>query len=321
MKALSGSIYLSSETGFAMSQAFEKAILVSGGSGLVGSSVIGALARDRIPTLRLVRKSPAGPQSILWNPDVPDAPTDISRLENAGAAIHLCGANIFSRRWTESYKREIVESRVGTTRALVNLLKRMDKPPKSLLCASAEGIYGDRGDEVVSESSPAGQGFLADMCRAWEAEAERAAEAGIRVVHLRFGVGLSGAGGALKQMLPIFRAGLGGPLGSGRQWMSWIAISDVVRAILHILRTESLKGPVNLVAPAPVTNAEFARALGQAVHRPAILSAPRFALRAALGEVADEALLVSTRAVPDRLVASGFRFDFPEVGGALKSLL
>jgi uncharacterized protein len=298
-----------------------KPILISGPSGLIGTSLIRSFSGDRIQTLRLVRRKAEGPDEAGWNPDAAEPVEDLSRLEGMEAAIHLSGANVSARRWTEAYKREIAESRVRTTRALVKMLKRLKNPPRSLLCASAVGIYGNRGDEVLTEMSALGEGFLADTCRTWEAEADGAVQAGIRVVHLRFGVVLASGGGALKQMLPLFRLGLGGRLGSGRQWMSWIAVSDLARAVSHILLTDSLEGAVNLVAPIPVTNAEFTRALGAAVHRPAIFPAPAFALRAALGEMADGALLASTRAVPERLAESGFHFDFPEINGALGSMV
>jgi len=304
-----------------MAERFREAVLVSGGSGLVGTSLLRSFLADRIQTVQLIRKKPDRAGVLCWNPDIPEPLEDLSRLEGLNAAIHLSGANLSSHRWTAAYKREIVESRVGTTRTLVNLLKQLNRPPKCLLCASAVGIYGDRGDEVLMESSSPGQGFLADTCRAWEAEADRATDAGIRVVHLRFGVVLAGEGGALKQMLPIFRAGLGGQLGSGRQWMSWIALNDLIRAVMYILQTDSLNGPVNLVAPIPVTNREFTHALGLALHRPTSLPVPAFALRAAFGEIADGALLASVRVVPERLAASGFHFDFPEIHGALRSIL
>ena len=304
-----------------MTEPSQSPILVSGGSGLIGISLLRSFSADRIQAIRLVREKPDRPDAIQWNPNAAEPVDDLSRLENAGAAIHLSGANLSSHRWTVSYKREIVESRVQTTRALVNLLKKLKNPPQSLLCASAVGIYGDRGDEVLTEKSAPGQGFLADTCRAWETEADRAKETGIRVVHLRFGVVLSSDGGALKQMLPVFRAGLGGRLGSGRQWMSWISLSDLVRAISHVLRTDALEGPVILVAPIPVMNKEFTRALGHALRRPAVLPVPSFALRAAFGEMADAALLASTRAIPERLAASGFHFELPEINAALRSIL
>jgi uncharacterized protein len=296
-------------------------ILISGGSGLIGTSLVRFFSVRRIPMLRLVRGSANTPTEVPWSPDACEPVANPSPLEETAAAIHLSGANLSAHRWTEAYKQKVVDSRIATTRALVNLLKKLAKPPRSLLCASAVGIYGDRGDEVLTESSPPGQGFLADTCRAWEAEADRAAEVGIRVIHLRFGVVLSREGGPLRQMLPVFQAGLGGPLGTGRQWMSWIAADDLVRAVLHILDVDSLIGSVNLVSPIPVTNTDFTRALGRRLRRPTALRVPRFALRAALGEVADAAVLASTRAIPERLAASGFHFDFPEINDALRSIL
>jgi hypothetical protein len=296
-------------------------ILMSGASGLIGTALTRAFTANQLQVLRLVRHESQHSDEIHWNPNASMPPEDLSRIENVSAVIHLSGANLSSHRWTEAYRQEIVRSRVETTRALSGLLGKLKTPPRSLLCASAVGIYGSRGEEILTESSPAGRGFLADTCLAWEAEADRAAEAGIRVTHLRFGVVLARQGGALRKMLPISRAGLGGRLGSGRQWMSWIALHDLVRAVLYILHNDSLQGPVNLTAPLPVTNTEFTKALGRALHRPAILPVPAFALRAAFGPMADAALLASTRAIPQRLTASGFQFDFPEIDRALRSVL
>lgn len=301
-------------------------ILFSGASGMIGTALVRTAAHNWIQPVQLVRSKPAGLSEIQWNPQAQDpvAASDLVTLEGVTAAIHLSGANLSAHRWTPAYKREIVDSRLGTTRALVDVLKSLKYPPAVFLCASATGIYGDRGDEILNEESKPGHGFLPETCLAWEAEAARASAAGIRVVHLRFGVVLDsdgGAGGALKQMLPIFRLGLGGKLGSGRQWMSWIALSDMVRAIFHLRDTPSVAGPVNLVAPNPVTNAEFTRALGRAVHRPAIIPAPAFALRLAFGEMADEALLASTRAIPEKLRSSGFTFELPDIGSALKAVV
>lgn len=304
-----------------MTEPLLKTLMISGGSGLIGTSLLRSFPAERIQVVRLVRRDTNHPDEIRWDPRAAEPVDDLSHLENLGTAIHLSGANLSSRRWTAAYKQEIVESRVGTTRALVNLLKKLKRPPRRLLCASAIGIYGDCGDRILIESSSPGQGFLADTCRAWEEEADHAAEAGLQVVHLRFGVVLSIEGGALKQMLPIFRAGLGGWIGSGRQWMSWIALSDLVRAVVHILQMDSLEGPLNLAAPIPVTNGDFAHALGRTLHRPAVFPVPSFILRAAFGEMADAALLASTRAIPGRLAASGFHFDFPEINGALRSIL
>jgi uncharacterized protein len=298
-------------------------VLLSGASGLIGAHLVRALAENRIQTLQLIRKEKDSPNAehIPWNPQAEEPVADFRQLEGLDAAIHLSGANLSSHRWTESYKREIVASRVNSTLALGRIFRALKQPPRALLCASATGIYGDRGSEILTEESPPGQGFLAETCVVWEGAAGAAKSLGIRVVHLRFGVVLTAEGGALKQMLPIFRMAAGGRLGSGRQWMSWIALPDLIRAILHTLKAETLKGPVNMVAPSPVTNADFTRALGQAVHRPAILPAPAFALRLAFGEMADEALLASARAVPERLLNSGFRFDSPDISAALRAVL
>jgi len=296
-------------------------ILVSGGSGLIGTSLVRSLTDDQIPLVRLVRRKPEKPEEVGWDPEAEEPVRELAALEGLRAAIHLSGANLSAHRWTAAYKEEIVHSRVGSTRALVRVLKRLKSPPEIFLCASAIGVYGDRGAEILTERSEPGTGFLAETCRAWEAEAERAAEVGGRVVHLRTGVVLARKGGALEKMLPLFRAGLGGRLGSGKQWMSWIVLSDLVRAVRHVVETDALRGPVNLVGPIPVTNAEFTRALGEAVHRPAVIPAPAFALRAALGEMADAAILASERVIPQRLAETGFRFEFPEIGAALKWLV
>lgn len=253
---------------------------------------------------------------------MPDATAYSAVSPSPEAAIHLSGANLASHRWTPAYKSEILESRVRSTRALVNVFRQMHKPPRLLLCASATGIYGHRNDEILTEDSPTGEGFLADVCRAWEAEAARAEQIGIRVLHLRFGVVLAQQGGALAKMLPIFRLGLGGPIGSGHQWISWIALNDLVRAILFLLeQDQTTNGPINVIAPNPVTNAEFTRALGRALHRPAILPSPAFALRTFFGEMAQETLLASTRSVPQRLLHLGFHFELPTIDAALNSLL
>lgn len=296
-------------------------ILFSGASGLIGASLVRAAGAERIQTLQLIRREPRKPEEISWNPQAGQPVRDLALLERLDAAIHLSGANISAQRWNAARKREIVESRVGSTRALLKVLMALKQPPATLLCASATGIYGERGDEILGEESPPGEGFIADTCRAWEAEASAASEAGIRVVHLRFGVVLAAEGGALGRMLPVFRLGLGGNLGSGRQWMSWIALNDVVRAIFYILDAGALRGPLNIIAPNPVTNAEFTRALGRSLHRPAMIPVPRFALRLAFGEMADEVLLASTRAVPDRLLQAGFTFELPNLDSALKAIL
>jgi uncharacterized protein (TIGR01777 family) len=288
---------------------------------MLGTALHQALRIRRFPVLQLVRHAPAGPSQLQWNPfdSLPIAHSEA--LEGFSAAIHLSGANVAGHRWTAAYKREMTTSRVDSTRALAMALARLGQPPQTLLVASAVGIYGNRGEEALDESSAPGSGFLADLCRQWEAAAQPAVEAGVRVVHLRFGVVLGPGPGALTKMLPLFRLGLGGPLGSGRQWMSWISLADAVAAMVFALDTPSLNGPVNLTAPQAVTNAEFTRAIGRAAHRPALLPAPAFALRLALGEMADEALLASARVHPAKLLAAGFQFAHPTVDQALAAAL
>jgi uncharacterized protein (TIGR01777 family) len=290
-------------------------ILLTGASGLIGTSLIRNLHAKRISTIPLQRAPGSG--AVVWNPYAAQPLNDPSRLNGVTAAVHLAGANVSGKRWSKAYKQEILDSRVKPTKALAGLLAGLPKPPSVLVCASAVGIYGDRGDEELDEASSPGSGFLAEVCIAWEAAAQAARDAGIRVVHLRFGVVLAGQGGALEKMLPIFRLGMGGPLGGGRQWMSWVAISDAIAAIEFALETPQLAGPVNVVAPQPVTNLEFTHALGKAVHRPAIVPAPAFALKLAFGEMADEALLASQRVVRSRLTEHGFSFAFPRLDSAL----
>ncbi len=288
---------------------------------MLGGSLRRALAALGTPTLQLVRSETAAQGQLPWNPAATRAVADPGALEGCAAAIHLSGANVAGQRWTAAYRREMMASRVDSTRALATLLAGLRTPPQALLVASAVGYYGDRGDELLDETSLPGKGFFADLCRQWEAAAQPAVEAGIRVVHLRFGVVLGPGPGALARMLPIFRLGLGGRLGSGRQWMSWISVEDAMRALLFVLETPSLAGPVNLTAPSPVTNADFTRLLARQLRRPAFLPAPAFALRLALGQMADEALLASTRAVPSRLLVEGFRFAHPTVDKALAAAL
>jgi len=295
--------------------------MLSGASGMLGTALRQALAERDARVLQLVRGNPVGAGQLRWNPMVEDAVADSAPLEGLGTAIHLSGASLAAHRWSPAYKRELWLSRVESTRALAVTLAGLREPPATLLVASAIGFYGSRGDESLDETSGAGSGFMADLCREWEAAAQPAVEAGIRVVHLRLGVVLGREGGALAKMLPLFRLGLGGRLGSGRQWMSWISLEDAVAAILFAMDTPALSGPVNLTAPQPVTNAEFTRALARAVHRPAMLPAPAFALRIALGEMADEALLASARVVPSRLAGAGFAFANPTVGEALAAAL
>lgn len=300
-------------------------ILLSGATGLIGSSLVRALEARRIQIFQLSRKKDSNQPgaTILWDPAAERPVTDPSALEGLHASIHFSGANLSSHRWTEDYKREIISSRVETTLALGRIFSALEQPPRTFLCASATGIYGSRGDEVLTERSSRGAGFLADTCELWERAAKAAGDRCGRVLHTRFGVVLSENGGALAKMLPLFRAGLGGPLGSGRQWMSWIALPDLVAAILFLLEPENqhLSGAFNFTAPEPVTNRDFTRALASHLHRPAVLPAPAFALHLAFGQMADEALLGSTRAIPEALVGAGYRFQAPTIEAALKAVL
>jgi uncharacterized protein (TIGR01777 family) len=295
--------------------------LVSGASGLLGTALRQALAAGSLPVLQLVRRPPEGSNQLQWNPAAEPSVANPQALEGLAGVIHLAGANVAAHRWTAAYKREIAASRIDSTRALAATLARLSRPPQVLVVASATGFYGNRAAELLDETSSPGSGFLAGVCQKWEAAAQPAVDAGIRVVHLRLGVVLGPGPGALAAMLPLFRLGLGGRLGNGRQWMSWISLPDAVAATLFVLRTPALAGPVNLTAPNPVTNAQLTRALARALRRPAILPPPAFALRLALGPMADEALLASARVFPSRLLTSGFRFEHPTVAQALAAAL
>jgi uncharacterized protein (TIGR01777 family) len=289
---------------------------------MLGSAMRKALLGEGEEIVQLVRREATHEGEMRWNPTENRAFGENGQLlEGLGGAIHLSGANVAAKRWTAAYRREIASSRVDSTRALATVLAGLRHPPEVFLVASATGIYGDRGDEVLTEASEPGSGFLADLCCAWEEAARPAVEAGIRVVHLRFGVVLSGEDGALGKMAPLFRMGLGGRLGSGRQWMSWIGIEDAVAAIRFLLRAPGIVGAVNMTAPNPVTNAQFTRAMGRVLHRPTVLPAPAFALRLALGQMADEALLAGARVVPKRLMEAGFRFAQPMIEEALAAAL
>jgi uncharacterized protein (TIGR01777 family) len=247
---------------------------------------------------------------------------DAGGLEGCDAVVHLAGENVGTGRWTAARKAAIRDSRVNGTRFLCDALAGLARPPKTLVCASAIGYYGDRGADVLTEESPPGAGFLPEVCREWEAASAPAAQKGIGVVALRIGMVLSPKGGALARMLPLFRAGLGGVIGGGRQYVSWVALDDLVGIVLHALQSGELRGPVNAVAPRPVTNREFTKALGDALSRPTPLPVPAFALRLAVGrEMADALLLASARAVPRRLEETGYRFRFPELPAALYHLL
>ena len=291
-------------------------VLVSGATGLIGKAVTSELERAGHEITALSRKPSGG--EIGWQPE--DEPAPVHALESARVVIHLAGEPIAEKRWTEEVKRRIRNSRVIGTRNLVRGIESAEKRPAVLVCASAVGYYGDRGDEVLDEASPPGQGFLPEVCIEWEGEARRAEEFGVRVVHLRTGMVLSTDGGALAKMLPPFRLGIGGRLGSGDQWVSWIHIADVAGIVMHSIEKESVRGPVNTVAPGIVRNAQFTRELASALDRPAFLPVPEFALNLVFGEMA-ELLLSSQRVNPRVAVETGYRFRFPEVATALKDLL
>jgi len=282
-------------------------VAVSGSSGLVGSSLRAFLTTGGHEVQRLSRGA--------------DNRIEAGPAEGCDAVVHLAGENIAGGRWNESKKRRIHDSRVDMTRELCRSLAAMDQPPRVLVSASAIGYYGDRGDEVLDETKPPGDGFLADVCREWEAAAQPAVEAGIRVVHARFGIILSPAGGSLAKMLTPFRFGLGGKLGSGRQYVSWISIDDAVAAIQQAIMNETLSGPVNFTAPHPVTNAELTSTLGRVLRRPTIASVPRPAARLVFGEMADELFLSSARVVPEKLAANGYAFRQEHLEAALRHLL
>ncbi len=296
-------------------------VAFSGASGMLGRALMRGVSARGAPILQLVRRAPAGPDELQWSPGAEPALADRAPIEGLFAAVHFSGSNVAAHRWTAAYRREMTESRVGSTATLARVLAGLQKPPQVLLAASAIGIYGDRGEDYLDERSPAGSGFLAELCRQWEAAAAPAVEAGIRVVHLRFGVVLAPGAGALGKMLPVFRLGLGGRLGSGRQWMSWISLEDAVNAMIFALETPELSGPVNLTASSPVTNAEFTRVLAMRLNRPALLPVPAFALRLAFGQMADETMLSSARVFPGRLTAAGFLFRHPVLPDALTAVL
>ncbi len=295
-------------------------ILVSGGSGLIGRVLIPFLTAAGHSVKKLVRARTApGEPSVFWNPL--EGLIDRASLEGLDAVIHLAGEPVASGRWSEKKKRLIRASRIEGTRLLSDTLARLKTPPGVMISASAVGYYGDRGERPVNEDTPKGNGFLAEVCSAWEAACKPASSAGIRVVNLRFGTVLSPAGGALAAMLPVFKTGLGGKLGRGNQYLGWIAIDDTLRAISHCLHTSKLSGPVNVVAPRPVQNREFTRILARVLRRPAFCHLPAVLLKAVFGRMAQELLLSSTRAEPVRLVKSGFCFSYPELEDALRHLL
>jgi hypothetical protein len=294
-------------------------ILVAGASGLVGSALVPALRQQGHEVVTLVRRPVRREDEIAWNPAAGEL--EPAALATVDAIVNLAGENIAAGRWSAARKEALRCSRLDSTRTLVQALARAAPRSRVLVNASAVGFYGDRGDEVLTEASPVGRGFLPDLCMAWEAEARAAESLGVRVVRLRLGLVLAREGGALARLLPVFRLGLGGRLGDGRAWISWIELDDLVRVISTAVADSRLDGAINAVAPGPVTNGEFTAALGQLLHRPAFLPVPRWLLKLVYGEMAGATLLARARAMPGRLGASGFAFRQPDIAAALRHVI
>lgn len=294
-------------------------VVITGASGLIGKALQESFKTKGFELLLASRSEPKDASQIRWNMDTGFADEDLPRLEGLDAVIHLAGENIGGGlRWTDEKKKAIRDSRVFGTRTMIEAFARIEKKPKVFISGSAIGFYGDRGDSEMTEASPAGDTFLSTVCKEWEAESRRAEDMGIRTVLLRTGIVLSKDGGALATMLTPFKFGVGGVVGSGKQWMSWISLHDVVAAINFALENESVRGAINLVAPNPVTNEEFTKTLGSVLYRPTILPLPEFAVNLVFGEMGDALLLDSTKVIPKRLSDAGFKFKFKELKPAIE---
>jgi len=296
-------------------------VVIAGASGLIGTALARSLTGDGHEVLKLVRRDARRPDEASWDPA--SRRLDSAVLAGADAVVNLAGAGIGDKRWNDDYKKLVLDSRIDATSTIVNAMTGLTdgERPGVLVNASAVGFYGDTKEEAVDESGSPGEGFLVDVVRQWEDATKPAADAGVRVVTARSGVVLSADGGALGKVLPLFKLGLGGKLGSGRQWMSWIAQPDEIAALRFLLANDSVSGPVNLTAPEPVRNSDYTKAIGRAVHRPALAVVPPVALRAALGGFADEGVLVSQRVLPAKLEDAGFSFTYADVDSALAALL
>ncbi|HVF31990.1 MAG TPA: TIGR01777 family oxidoreductase [Acidimicrobiales bacterium] len=295
-------------------------VLVSGSSGLIGSALVTGLRAGGHDVVRLVRRAPSGPDEVRWDPSAGTLdPADLGRLDGI---VHLAGEGIGEKRWTPAQKRRIRDSRIDGTRLLAETAAALEPTPSVFVCGSAIGYYGLRGDEVLTEASSAGTGFLAELTVDWEAAAAPAEAAGIRTVFVRTGIVIAPKGGAFGRLLPFLKLGLGGRLGTGRQWWSWITLEDEVRLLVHALETESLRGPVNATAPQPATNAEIVKAAGRVLGRPTVLPVPKFALSLVMGaELTEEVILAGQRARPEAAEASGFTFSHPDLDSGMRAML
>lgn len=293
-------------------------IAVTGSTGLIGSALVRSLRVDGHEVVRFVRRAPAAADEARWDPA--GGYVDPAGLTGCAAVVHLAGAGVGEHRWTTAYKKEIRDSRVLGTAALATALAALDEPPAVFVCGSAIGYYGDTGDRPVDEDAPAGQGFLPSVCVEWEAAAEPARAAGIRTAFARTGLVVAGEGGAWGRLFPIFRAGIGGPLGNGRQYWSYISLRDEIAALRHIIDTPGIEGPVNLTGPEPLTNRQVSAAMGRVLHRPALLPVPAPALRIVLGQFSED-VLGSQRVLPARLLESGFVFRDPGIEEAIRAAL
>jgi uncharacterized protein len=295
-------------------------VIVTGATGLVGKPLVASLEQAGATVVRGVRRPAREPaREMYWNAEAGEI--ESGKLEGAAAVVHLAGENVAARRWTAAFKQELRDSRIKGTRLIAEAIAHAAVKPRAFICASAIGYYGNRGDERLTESSPRGDDFLANLCRDWEAACQPARDAGVRVVNARIGVVLSPNGGALRKMLTPFKLGVGGKMGDGRQFMSWISLDDVVAALHYLVESPTISGPVNLTSPHPATNAEFTKALGRVLSRPTVLSMPAPAARLLFGEMADETLLSSARIMPQVLADAGFRFRYAELEPALRHLL
>ncbi len=293
-------------------------VAVTGTSGLIGSSLVSLLSKEDITVCKILREKQTD-NEMSWKPENGD--WDTAFTDGIDGIVHLAGENIATGKWTEEKKEKIRSSRIEGTKKLSEQVLKLQPPPSVFVCASAVGFYGDRGTEILNEDSSRGSGFLSDVCIDWEEATKEVSNAGIRVVNSRFGMVLSNAGGALAKMLTPFKMGTGGKIGNGKQYMSWVAIDDVAGAIYHALITDSLKGPVNVTSPNPVTNKEFTKTLGRVLRRPTIMPMPAFAARLTFGEMANELLLASTRVEPKKLLDAGYHFQYPELEDALRHIL